>query len=113
MYPTDEEFLRRTDVKVELFKNLGHWTPDPYLRLFQFKNTGDRRCNVELHHAFVEKDPFFYVFTADDKRRFHFLHGFSPVPFVYSSVVGCDDENSFIIEPGFFYRVDNFPERVA
>lgn len=83
-----------------LFEHLLHRAPYPHLRLFQTEDIGDGGSNVVLHHAFVKFTALLHIFTGNDERGLHLIHGFAAMTFFDTSVVGSDDEDGFLQHAG-------------
>lgn len=92
---------------LSLLVNLRHGSAGPYLRLAEAKKVGNGGSGVVLHHAFGYLGAFTNALACNDEWCFHLLHCDSAVTFVDSAVVGSDDDDCFVVYPGFFRRFDN------
>ena len=63
--------------------------------------------NVILHHTFMKFTAFLHVFTGNDERSLHLIHGFAAMSFLNTAVVGGDNEDSFFQYTGIFHGFDN------
>ena len=48
-----------------------------------------------------------YIFTGNDERSLHLIHGFTAMAFFDTSVIGSDDEDSFFQYAGIFNGLDD------
>lgn len=53
------------------------------------KDAGDGGRHIVLHHAYIVKpESFLNILAGYDESSFHFLHGFSAMTFIDTSVIG-------------------------
>lgn len=80
------------------------------MRTFQTEDFKNGRGAVELHHAFLELSAFLDTLTGNDKWCVDFFQGLASVTMVDTSVVGCHNEDTVLIDAGILGGLDNLAD---
>ena len=74
------------------------------------EDISDCRSTVELHHAFLEFISFLDSLAGNNKGSLHFFHGLAAMPFLDTTMIGCDDKDSLIQHTCILNRLNDLAD---